>query len=233
MTSRQTNPFDADYFLHRSSYRRFRTTAIAREATFEWYKGLIRHVERRWVGVYPLRSPAVEVGCGHGAVLEHLRERDLFAVGVEYSEWLAQEVHTLAPNAALVRGDGNALGLRSASAATVLAFEVIEHLPDPERALSEMLRILRPGGTAILTTPNPAGDVLPLYASRRDPTHVSIRSPASWSGSLRNVGFDDVVVDVVFQLPVVWRVRWIGSHTIRLPGVGPTSLILARKKGSR
>lgn len=36
----------------------------------------------------------------------------------------------------------------------VLMLEVIEHLPDIPHALGEVARVLKPGGTAILTTPN-------------------------------------------------------------------------------
>src|SRR5262249_10145044 len=40
-----------------------------------------------------------------------------------------------------------------ASFDAVLCTEVLEHLPDPVRALEEMARLLRPGGTFIITAP--------------------------------------------------------------------------------
>jgi SAM-dependent methyltransferase len=40
-----------------------------------------------------------------------------------------------------------------ASFDAVLCTEVLEHLPDPVRALDEMARLLRPGGTLIITAP--------------------------------------------------------------------------------
>src|SRR3984957_6611965 len=40
-----------------------------------------------------------------------------------------------------------------ASFDAVLCTEVLEHLPDPVRALDEMARLLRPGGTFIITAP--------------------------------------------------------------------------------
>ena len=42
---------------------------------------------------------------------------------------------------------------RDASFDAVLCTEVLEHLPDPIRALDEMARLLRPGGTFIITAP--------------------------------------------------------------------------------
>lgn len=49
-------------------------------------------------------------------------------------------------------GDVQALGLRDASFDVVLCTEVLEHLPEPQRAADEMFRVLRPGGTLLLTT---------------------------------------------------------------------------------
>jgi SAM-dependent methyltransferase len=38
----------------------------------------------------------------------------------------------------------------------VVSFETIEHVPDPERALAEMRRVLSPEGTLVVSTPNAA-----------------------------------------------------------------------------
>lgn len=50
-------------------------------------------------------------------------------------------------------GDGRRLPFQSASVDTVLATEVLEHVPDPERCLAEFHRVLRPGGRLLLTVP--------------------------------------------------------------------------------
>lgn len=51
-----------------------------------------------------------------------------------------------------VRGDAQALGLTSATFDVVLCTEVLEHLPEPQRAIDEIFRVLKPGGTLLLTT---------------------------------------------------------------------------------
>ena len=56
----------------------------------------------------------------------------------------------------LVRGGIDAPGLPVATGAVdvVIMSELIEHLVDPDSALDEVHRVLRPGGTLLLSTPN-------------------------------------------------------------------------------
>jgi SAM-dependent methyltransferase len=51
-----------------------------------------------------------------------------------------------------VVGDAQALGIRDASFDVVLCTEVLEHLPEPQRAIDEIYRVLVPGGELLLTT---------------------------------------------------------------------------------
>lgn len=49
-------------------------------------------------------------------------------------------------------GDAQALGIKDEAFETVLCTEVLEHLPEPQRAIDEMFRVLKPGGRLLLTT---------------------------------------------------------------------------------
>lgn len=51
-----------------------------------------------------------------------------------------------------VVGDAHELPFEDASFSLVLCTEVLEHLVDPPKAISEMRRVLKPGGKLILTT---------------------------------------------------------------------------------
>lgn len=51
-----------------------------------------------------------------------------------------------------VLSDAQALGIRDGSFGVVLCTEVLEHLPEPQRAVDEMFRVLEPGGELLLTT---------------------------------------------------------------------------------
>lgn len=49
-------------------------------------------------------------------------------------------------------GDAQALGIAGSTFDVVLCTEVLEHLPEPQRAIDEMFRVLKPGGMLLLTT---------------------------------------------------------------------------------
>jgi SAM-dependent methyltransferase len=51
-----------------------------------------------------------------------------------------------------VVGDAQALGIADAVFEVVLCTEVLEHLPEPQKAIDEMFRVLKPGGELLLTT---------------------------------------------------------------------------------
>ncbi len=53
-----------------------------------------------------------------------------------------------------VRGDGARLPFPEGAFDAVFALDVLEHVDDEQRFLSELLRVLRPGGRLILTTPH-------------------------------------------------------------------------------
>jgi SAM-dependent methyltransferase len=55
---------------------------------------------------------------------------------------------------AFVVADVRAIPFRAASCDLVYSMGTIEHVPDPDRAIAEIFRVLRPGGTAIIGVPN-------------------------------------------------------------------------------
>lgn len=57
-------------------------------------------------------------------------------------------------NVRFVCGDATALPFPDCSFDGVTMFDVVEHVEDDERAISEALRVLRPGGFLLLSTPN-------------------------------------------------------------------------------
>lgn len=80
-----------------------------------------------------------------------------------------------APGRGFVAGDASRLPLAECVADVVTLFDVLEHLPDHQGAVREALRILRPGGHLLVTTPA-ATWRFPYYAVYRrfTPTEADV-----------------------------------------------------------
>ncbi|KND38247.1 class I SAM-dependent methyltransferase [Streptomyces acidiscabies] len=105
---------------------------------------------RRFVG-----SIVGDVGAGTGISTRVLYERGANVVGVEPGDGMAAEFRRTLPDVPLVRGDGNNLPFRDGSI-DFLTYAQSWHWTDPNRAVPEALRVLRPGGALALwwnTTP--------------------------------------------------------------------------------
>ena len=103
-------------------------------------------------------GPAVvlDVGCGDGSALAVAAGRNpahRFA-GIDWSGHALGQARTL--GLTVLRGGVDAPGLPVADGAAdvVIMSELIEHLVDPDGAVAEVRRVLRPGGSLLLSTPN-------------------------------------------------------------------------------
>jgi len=65
----------------------------------------------------------------------------------------AGEVDPHTTRVGAVQGDALALPFAEATFDRVIASEVLEHIPDDEGAMAELVRVLRPGGTMAVTVP--------------------------------------------------------------------------------
>ena len=96
----------------------------------------------------PGESEVLDIGCGSSRIIEDLPE----AVGLDI---LLPKLRFLRDrHSRLVQGSLFALPFPDGAFDVVICSEVIEHVPDRPVAFSEMTRVLRPGGTLILGTPD-------------------------------------------------------------------------------
>lgn len=128
------------------------------EDTYWWFQGR-KHIifslleqsgalKARGDGALPV---AVDVGCGTGLVLEHLHAYSR-PVGLDYSK-LALEYCRKRDIADLSRCEATRLPLRDGSVDLALALDMLEHIEDDAAVYSEIHRVLRPGGRAIISVP--------------------------------------------------------------------------------
>lgn len=99
-----------------------------------------------------VEGPVVDLGCGRGALFERLGRsaRYLGCDAVRYEGFPTDARAELR----LANLDRLPLPIDDAFAGAVVAIETIEHLENPRALFREMMRIARPGGMLVVTTPN-------------------------------------------------------------------------------
>ncbi len=124
----------------------------AAENAMWWYRALHARLLAALVDVH---GDVLDAGCGTGGMLAWLRvaRPDLGLTGVEWSEPACRRAAAKS-GAPIVRGSVNALPLTDAAFDAAIAADLLCHRAvDPNRALSELRRILRPGGRLVVNMP--------------------------------------------------------------------------------
>jgi SAM-dependent methyltransferase len=98
----------------------------------------------------------LDLACGVGYGTAYLAGVARRVVGVDVSEDAIDYARGRydAPNVEYAVADAAALPFEAASFDTVCSFETLEHLPDRNAYLAEVVRVLRPGGAYLVSTPN-------------------------------------------------------------------------------
>lgn len=112
---------------------------------------LIDVIRRHDVGKF---DDILVVGCGTGQEAGIIaRAFKANTIGIDIGTEFDFDHQGSAP-ARLVSMDARDLRFPDASFDLIYSFHVLEHIPEPERALREMARALRPGGRYLIGTPN-------------------------------------------------------------------------------
>jgi SAM-dependent methyltransferase len=155
---------------------------------------------RRWLPAGSLR--VLDVGCAFGygsAAIGASGPAGRVIVGVEQDPEhlaMAREQYPWLP---IIAADATALPVADACADAVLLLDVIEHIAEPERALAEAERVLRPDGVLIVSVPH-AGplqglDALNRYAAlrHRHPSWPPLEPATGSAGGVhRHFGVDEL-----------------------------------------
>lgn len=100
----------------------------------------------------------LDYGCGHGYVLAHYARNGATVVGVDVTdravELSRERFALLGLDGTFVRGDGATVPAESDSFDVVCSMGVLHHIPEPQRVVAELARVLRPGGQLIVMVYN-------------------------------------------------------------------------------
>ena len=149
---------------------------------------------------------ALDVGSGAGHTALALAPHVASVTAVDLSDEMLAQGSALAAergitNISFVRGDVEHLDLPRASFDIVTSRYSAHHYPRPAAALSEVARVLRPGGALLLVdvvaAEDPAPDTfLNAIELLRDPSHVRDHSVSQWRAMLAAAGLEPELLGV-------------------------------------
>ena len=144
----------------------------------------------------------LEAGCGEGYGADLLASAARRVTAVDYDAETVAHVRRRYPAVEVTEGNLAALPLPDASVDVVVNFQVIEHLWDQPQFITECLRVLRPGGVLLMSTPNritftPGSDT-PI-----NPFHTRELNAAELRALLTDGGFEVRSMSGVFHGPAL------------------------------
>ena len=127
--------------------------ALRGEPSYVWRAGQQRRLEMimEWAGGR-INGAVLENGCGLGMYLKRLNTDSNQVYGLEYEFERALAAHAISPT--VFNAAGEHLPCPAESFDLILSHEVLEHVQDDQLAVKEMVRVLRPGGRAVIFVPN-------------------------------------------------------------------------------
>lgn len=179
------HPFDESYFGS-GAYAR---VSSDRFSQYRWsnrlYAPLVR--EHR-----PDRGNILEVGCDPGHLPGWLA-KDYRVRRTDINAWALSQVHRNVPEGPFLSASADDLRIfRSETFQIVIAQHMVEHLARPERAISEIARVMTPRGLLILATPKPdspmRNPIKENWIGYKDRMHSRLKPPEAWLALLRGAG---------------------------------------------
>ncbi len=183
-----------------------------------WYRltpfGLeLRRIQR--VALERLRAvkgqKVLDLGCGPADGASWLRQKGIDAIGLDYSFGMLEKARRdRALAGRLTRGDAGHLPFKDGAFDKLVCTNSFHHYPDHVRALTEMRRVLKPGGLLVLVDPRQDhffGRLAIEWVEEKvfGLKEVRIFGLDEWNLLLRSAGFSSVRAEAgpAWQ-PVAW-----------------------------
>jgi 2-polyprenyl-3-methyl-5-hydroxy-6-metoxy-1,4-benzoquinol methylase len=178
-------PFDENYF----STHTYANVTFAKYSMYWWSNRFYAMLARR----YGKRGARLlEVGSGLGHLVGQL-EDSFETHGLDVNYWAVKQAKTAINKTQLQTASAQELPFTNDSFNVVIIKHIVEHLPDPQKAIREIARVTEKGGTLILSTPNLDSLLKPWKGEKwigyQDPTHISLKRPAEWVSCIEGAGF--------------------------------------------
>jgi ubiquinone/menaquinone biosynthesis C-methylase UbiE len=158
----------------------------------------------------------LDVCCGPGVLTAGAAARGARATGLDFSSEAVKLAGANVPNCRFQQGDAQALPFANASFDAVVCCYGLMHLPSPEQAMREALRVLRPGGRSAFAVWDSTGSGFSLvyeavrargrmdFALPHGPDFFQFGAPERMSTALAATGYADTAARSFAQS---WRIK--------------------------
>ena len=193
--------FDEKYF----STHTYANITFAKYSMYWWsnrFNAMLAHRYGRRGG------RLLEVGSGMGHLVGQL-EDTFETYGMDLNHWAVNKSKAVVQKTHLQTASAQDLPFREHSFHVVIIQHIVEHLPDPGKALREIGRVTEAGGILILATPNLDSLLKPWkgksWIGYQDPTHISLKRPSEWLSLIEAAGFELIKVfsDGFWDVPYI------------------------------
>jgi SAM-dependent methyltransferase len=193
--------FDENYF----STHTYENVSFAKYSMYWWSNRFYAMLARRY-GQPGARL--LEIGSGLGHLVGQL-EDSFKTFGMDVNHWAVKESKAVAEKTALQTASAEEIPFADGTFGVVIIKHIVEHLPNPEKAIAEISRVTAPGGTLILATPNLDSLLKPWKGEKwigyQDPTHISLKPPSVWLDWIKSYSFSlkRVFADGFWDVPYI------------------------------
>ena len=133
--------------------RDMQKAALRGEPSYVWRAGQQRRLDMiAQAAGNRIGGLVLENGCGVGMYVEKLISLGSRVIGLEYD--LERAIEAGINSDKIINAAGEFIPLPASTLDLILSHEVIEHVQDDRAAICEMIRVLKPGGRAVIFCPN-------------------------------------------------------------------------------
>ncbi len=190
---------------------------------------ICKSIEAEVIGALELAPPVLDIGCGNG-LFASFCFKEKIDCGLDYDRNAIEEAKERDVYERLEVADARSLPFKDETFQTIVSICAVEHIPQLEKVLLNIRRVLKNGGQFIFTVPSEGfGDFLfgstllrtfglkrlaDKYGDKKNKKsgHLHIHSPSIWRKLLKNIGFDADSIDYIFPKEAVFL--WSFFHSL-------------------
>lgn len=167
-----------------------------------WFTGMFNYIDKH----YPLKKGEnkhlIEFGCATGAASSVLHSFGYNITATDISKYAVKRAKKNYPEIFFSVYDMQKPFSKNNYFDVALAFDVIEHLENPELGIKNVYQMLKKKGVIIFSTPNDYKHIC------KDPTHINVKKPEEWRKIIKKMGFRDIIIRQVTYVPYFYRLHW-------------------------